>query len=78
MENIKKLINEIKESIDDDIEFIKNHIPTLAEKKELKKYINFEKIKSILTDYEELIEKIYELDFDSDYNDNFISYIEEI
>ncbi|MCV7445904.1 hypothetical protein M3D72_000245 [Staphylococcus epidermidis] len=78
MENIKKLINEIKESIDDDIEFIKNHIPTLAETKELKKYINFEKIKSILTDYEELIEKIYELDFDSDYNDKFISYIEEI
>lgn len=77
MENIKKLINEIKESIDDDIEFIKNHILTLAEIKELKKYINFEKIKSILTDYEELIEKIYELDFDSDYNDNFISYIEE-
>ncbi|MEB8307395.1 AAA family ATPase [Staphylococcus xylosus] len=77
MENIKKLINEIKESIDDDIEFIKNHILTLSEIKELKKYINFEKIKSILTDYEELIEKIYELDFDSDYNDNFISYIEE-
>ncbi|WP_232751057.1 AAA family ATPase [Macrococcoides caseolyticum] len=77
MKNINKLIYEIKESIDNDIEFIKKNIMTLEEIEELKVYMNFTKIKSILTDYEKLIGKINELNFDSDYNDNFINYIKE-
>lgn len=77
MEKINKLINEIKESIDNDIEFIKKNIMTLEEIEELNVYMNFTKIKSILTDYEKLIGKINELNFDSDYNDNFINYIKE-
>src|SRR5699024_8751212 len=77
MKKINKLIYEIKESIDNDIEFIKKNIMTLEEIEELKVYMNFTKIESILTDYEKLIGKINELNFDSDYNDNFINYIKE-
>src|SRR5699024_5110019 len=77
MKKINKLIYEIKESIDNDIEFIKKNIMTLEEIEELKVYMNFTKIESILTDYEKLIGKINELNFDSDYNDNIINYIKE-
>lgn len=71
------LLNEIKETIENEIEFIENNIMPLKEKEELSEYINFEKIKNILTQYKHLISKTFELSFESNYNDNFIRYIEE-
>lgn len=41
MENIKKLINEIKESIDDDIEFIKKSYTDFSRNKRVKKVYKF-------------------------------------
>lgn len=77
MKIVNQLIKEISEIINSDIEFIYDCIMSLEDIEEMKMFINFAKIKDILTEYEKIVKKIYELSLLSDYNDNFINYIEE-
>ncbi|WP_436855439.1 hypothetical protein [Staphylococcus caeli] len=77
MKKIDQLIKEVKRTINSDIKLIEEHIKDLEEIKELKSYMNFEKTKDILSECKQISIKICELSLDSNYNSNFINYIEE-
>ncbi|MBO3078974.1 AAA family ATPase [Mammaliicoccus sciuri] len=77
MDNVYKLINEIKSIVISYRTFISEHVIPLENIEPLNKYIDFSKINEILIEFDEKIENITDLDFTSEYNYNFINYIEE-
>lgn len=78
MKDVDDLIKEIAQNIKEKMEYIKNHILTLENHNtELNEYINFKSIENLVEIYKNTISKFDELEFSSNYNENFTKYVDE-